>query len=89
MIKVKLKLVSPLSTPDTAANAAFIAAQAALLKPALPKSGAYFAFAQKQLNYLLGDSGRSFVVGFGRNPPREPHHRYSKNSNSTKSSHKQ
>ena len=58
-----------------AANVAFIAAQAAALKPALPKAGEYFRFAQKQLNYLLGDTGRSFVVGFGRNPPKEPHHR--------------
>ena len=58
-----------------AANAGFIAAQASMLKPALPKAGSYFTFAQKQLNYLLGDTGRSFVVGFGRNPPREPHHR--------------
>ena len=40
-----------------------------MLSPKLPKSGAYFAFAQKQLNYLLGDTGRSFVVGFGKNPP--------------------
>ena len=29
-----------------AANVAFIAAQAAALKPALPKAGAYFQFAQ-------------------------------------------
>ena len=48
---------------------------AAHLKPALPKSGEYFRFAQKQLNLMLGDGGRSYVVGFGRNPPQEPHHR--------------
>lgn len=58
-----------------AANAAFIATQAAFLKPALPKAGAYFTYAQKQLNYLLGDTGRSFVVGFGRNWPKRAHHR--------------
>ena len=23
---------------------------------------------------MLGDSGRSFVVGFGHNPPQRPHH---------------
>ena len=23
---------------------------------------------------MLGDSGRSFVVGFGKNPPQRPHH---------------
>ena len=56
-----------------AANAAFIAAQASFLK--LPKAGSYFTYAQKQLNYLLGDTGRSYVVGFGRNSPKRPHHR--------------
>jgi endoglucanase len=30
-----------------------------------------------QLNYIMGDNsyGRSFVVGFGTNPPQQPHHR--------------
>jgi endoglucanase len=32
---------------------------------------------RKQLNYILGDSGRSFVVGYGNNPPQRPHHRAS------------
>ena len=27
------------------------------------------------MNYFLGSTGRSFVVGFGKNPPKEPHHR--------------
>ena len=31
-------------------------------------------FAKKQLGYILGDTGRSFVVGFGKNPPQRPHH---------------
>ena len=26
---------------------------------------------------MLGDGGRSFVVGFGNNPPKKPHHRSS------------
>lgn len=30
---------------------------------------------QTQLRYALGDAGRSFVVGFGNNPPTQPHHR--------------
>ena len=34
----------------------------------------YRAFARKQIHYMLGDTGRSFVVGFGKNPPRRPHH---------------
>ncbi|XP_077864384.1 endoglucanase F-like [Saccoglossus kowalevskii] len=37
----------------------------------------YREFAKKQLHYILGDSGRSFVCGFGKNPPKSPHHRAS------------
>ncbi|KDD72847.1 glycosyl hydrolase [Helicosporidium sp. ATCC 50920] len=33
------------------------------------------AFAKKQLDYALGSSGRSFVVGYGTRPPVQPHHR--------------
>ncbi|KDP34019.1 hypothetical protein JCGZ_07590 [Jatropha curcas] len=34
-------------------------------------------FAKKQMDYLLGDNPqkRSYMVGFGHNPPTEPHHR--------------
>uniref|UniRef100_A0A383V7Y8 Endoglucanase n=1 Tax=Tetradesmus obliquus TaxID=3088 RepID=A0A383V7Y8_TETOB len=32
---------------------------------------------RQQLRYILGDSGRSFVVGYGVNPPQRPHHRAS------------
>ena len=37
----------------------------------------YRDFARRQINYMLGDNPnqRSFVVGFGNNPPRNPHHR--------------
>lgn len=57
-----------------AANTAFLALVAADygLKPST-----YRAFAKKQIGYMLGDSGRSFVVGFGHNPPQRPHHRSS------------
>ncbi len=34
-------------------------------------------FIESQMNYALGDTGRSFVVGFGNNPPSKPHHRSS------------
>ncbi|XP_045614932.1 uncharacterized protein [Procambarus clarkii] len=34
-------------------------------------------WATKQIDYILGDTGRSFVVGFGVDPPRRPHHRSS------------
>ena len=50
------------------------------------KTSAYEKFAESQINYALGSSGRSFVVGFGENPPCHPHHRtaqgsYSNNMN--------
>jgi hypothetical protein len=32
---------------------------------------------KQQLGYILGDTGRSFVVGYGTNPPQRPHHRAS------------
>ncbi|XP_010261879.1 PREDICTED: endoglucanase 16 [Nelumbo nucifera] len=34
-------------------------------------------FAKKQMDYLLGKNplGRSYMVGFGNNPPKQPHHR--------------
>jgi endoglucanase len=33
--------------------------------------------ALSQLNYIMGDNtyNRSFVIGFGNNPPTQPHHR--------------
>ncbi|XP_061163624.1 endoglucanase 4-like [Saccostrea echinata] len=37
----------------------------------------YRHWARTQIGYALGDSGRSFVVGFGTNPPKRPHHRSS------------
>ena len=57
-----------------AANTAFLALVAADqgITPT-----AYRNFARKQIHYMLGDSGRSFVVGFGKNPPQRPHHRSS------------
>ncbi|KAF4527169.1 hypothetical protein B566_EDAN006094 [Ephemera danica] len=34
----------------------------------------YLEFALKQVHYILGDTGRSFMIGFGTNYPRKPHH---------------
>jgi len=34
-------------------------------------------FAESQINYILGDTGRSYVCGWGVNPPVKPHHRAS------------
>ena len=39
------------------------------------KADDYRAFAKNQINYMLGDGGRSYVVGFGNNSPTHPHHR--------------
>ncbi len=39
------------------------------------KVTAYQNFAKQQIDYALGSSGRSYVVGFGTNPPERPHHR--------------
>jgi endoglucanase len=60
-----------------AANTAFIALVYAdtITDPVL--KARYHDFAVRQINYALGDNPghRSFMVGFGVNPPRNPHHR--------------
>nr|BAA31326.1 salivary cellulase [Reticulitermes speratus] len=57
-----------------AANSALIALQAADLGI---NAATYRAYAKKQIDYALGDGGRSYVIGFGTNPPVRPHHRSS------------
>ena len=44
------------------------------------KVKAYTEFAENQANYALGSSGRSYVVGFGENAPKNPHHRTAQGS---------
>lgn len=39
------------------------------------KVSTYKNFLKGQVDYALGSTGRSFVVGFGQNPPQHPHHR--------------
>ncbi|MGB8451426.1 MAG: glycoside hydrolase family 9 protein [Anaerocolumna sp.] len=39
------------------------------------KVSTYKEFAKDQVDYALGSSGRSYVVGFGENSPERPHHR--------------
>ncbi|XP_075218720.1 uncharacterized protein LOC142323236 [Lycorma delicatula] len=34
----------------------------------------YRKFAKSQIDYILGDSGRSYVIGYGKNYPLQPHH---------------
>ncbi|XP_077994718.1 uncharacterized protein LOC144448371 [Glandiceps talaboti] len=39
------------------------------------KPDIYRPWAIDQMGYILGDTGRSFVCGYGVNPPQNPHHR--------------
>ncbi|XP_077991299.1 endoglucanase F-like [Glandiceps talaboti] len=57
-----------------AANNAFVALLAADYGMN-PKR--YRKFGKTQIHYALGDTGRSFIIGFGNNPPKKPHHRNS------------
>jgi len=35
----------------------------------------YYDFAASQINFMLGDAGRSYVVGFGQNSPHRASHK--------------
>lgn len=58
------------------ANAAFIALMAADLGIDTDSNKDW---AEGQIKYMLGDNprGSSYVVGFGNNPPKQPHHKSS------------
>ena len=58
----------------TTALVAFVYADSVYAtKPALSQT--YHDFAVSQVHYALGDAGRSYVVGFGSNYPKQAHHR--------------
>ena len=57
------------------ANAAMIGMILSKYTTDAAKQTAYQNWAQSQIDYLLGLDGRSFVVGFGTNPPTHEHHR--------------
>lgn len=61
---------------STAAFLAFVWADDETVGTASKKAD-YTAFAERQINYALGDNPRngSYVVGFGENAPEHPHHR--------------
>lgn len=64
-----------------ATTSAFIAASYAEGgKCSADKADTYMKFCESQVNYALGSTGRSFVVGFGENPPEHPHHRTAQGS---------
>ncbi|MFW5996309.1 MAG: glycoside hydrolase family 9 protein [Halanaerobiaceae bacterium] len=55
---------------------AFLAAIYADWEDADPeRAEIYGDFAREQIDFALGSSGRSYVVGFGEDPPEHPHHR--------------
>lgn len=59
-----------------ATTTAFLAAIYADWEGCSPqKAKIYNDFAKAQVDYALGSTGRSFVVGFGENWPQHPHHR--------------
>jgi hypothetical protein len=62
------------ATLRNSANAALIGLVYA--KHVGPRAGApYECWALSQLRYMLGDSGRSYVVGYGKHFPTQPHQR--------------
>lgn len=64
-----------------ATTAAFVAAvYAEGGKCPADKAKTYTAFCESQVNYALGSSGRSYVVGYGENAPQHPHHRTAQGS---------
>jgi endoglucanase len=60
-----------------AANTAFAAFVYSDWLTDATRKARYHDFAVRQINYALGDNPRSssYLVGFGSNPPRNPHHR--------------
>ena len=60
-----------------AANTSFAALVYADWLTDATRKARYHDFAVRQINYALGDNPRnaSYLIGFGANPPRNPHHR--------------
>ena len=72
-----LAFVSKWGSLRTMANNAFmVLLYAHSIRDSDPRaSQRYTCWARNQLRYALGDTGRSFVVGMGKNPPTHVHHR--------------
>ncbi|MBN1697310.1 MAG: glycoside hydrolase family 9 protein, partial [Spirochaetales bacterium] len=60
-----------------AANTAFLAFVYSEFVGDAERRSRYYDFAEQMIDYCLGDNPRnsSYVVGFGSNPPKRPHHR--------------
>ncbi|KAI8822167.1 Six-hairpin glycosidase-like protein [Fimicolochytrium jonesii] len=67
-----------------AANLGFLGLVHAKGSPGAPTDPTFATqlrtFAVQQINYILGDTGRSWLVGFGTNFPKSPYHKSSYNS---------
>ena len=66
-----LAMMPPNSTLQLTANAALLSVLWGKKKAANPLDNN--CWARKQIAYMLGDSGQSFVVGFGKAPEKVPH----------------
>ncbi|CAF1040180.1 unnamed protein product [Adineta steineri] len=66
-----LVFLQPWGSLRHASNVAFLCLQASEMNI---NKQQYVDFATQQINYILGDSGRSYVIGFGQNYPQRPHH---------------
>jgi len=60
-----------------AANTAWVALLYSDWLTDATRKARYHDFGVRQINYILGDNPRnsSYMIGFGANPPRNPHHR--------------
>lgn len=70
-----LSFVSDWGSLRYAGNAAAIAVLYSKASPLDPKAKIYACWARKQVRYVLGSTGRSYMVGYGNTPPLQVHHR--------------
>lgn len=76
-----LAILDQWGTLRYATTEAFIAGLYSQFEKCSPdKKDTYWKFAESQVNYALGSSGRSYVVGFGENAPENSHHRTAQGS---------
>ncbi len=77
-----LRVISQWGSLRYASTQAFVAAKYASLLSDESKKRDYLAFAQSQIDYILGDNplNFSYLIGFGSNYPINPHHRASHES---------
>lgn len=73
-------LLSPPHAPNVREGAYLTAPLAFCLQGDKQFAAKLFTYGQQQVNYMLGDAGRSYVVGFGKDPPNMPFHKWSLNA---------